>query len=246
MKHPLLPDNPLLSLGAGPSLPALPARFRLCVWNCHKGKHAQWKNDFLNLCAQNDLFLAQEIRLDAPAAQTLEQSGLNWNAAVSFLSPRGKIPTGIAAGCRTPAQHILFNAEIREPLIRTPKLTMRLVYPLAGTRLLVINLHAVNFTGLVLFEQTLRNAAHMLKNFEGPALVAGDFNVWSKKRTDALYRTAENLGLREVLFQPDKRTRYLRRPVDYIFTRGLRAVCACAAELDSSDHRPLCATLQLQ
>lgn len=245
MKNPLLPDTPLINTGPAPSLGRLPRTFRLAVWNWHKCKHADWKRDFLNLCAHSDLFLAQEARLSPACAEAVSQSGLNWNAAISFLSPRARIPTGIAAGCRAPATDIVFNASVCEPLLHIPKMTMRLLYPLENTRLLVINLHAINFTGIGPFKRTLQNASDLLARFDGPVIVAGDFNVWSRKRHEELILTAQKLGLREITFAPDLRTRYFRRTVDYIFVRGLEAVESSVPAIDSSDHRPLTAALRL-
>lgn len=245
MKNPFLPAQPLLSLGSAPSIKELPRQFRLCVWNLQKCKHADWRRDFLALCAQSDLFLAQEAKINPCASQAIAQSGLHWDAAISFLSPRAKIPTGVAAGCRAPAVDIVFNASVREPLLRIPKMTMRLVYPMEGTRLLAVNLHAVNFTGLTPFKRNLQNAADLLASFDGPVIVAGDFNVWNAKRAQELLRVARQLGLKEVLFNPDRRTRYLRRTVDYIFTRGLETVSSDIPPLFSSDHRPLTAVLRL-
>ena len=196
MKNPLLPDTPLINTGPAPSLGRLPRTFRLAVWNWHKCKHADWKRDFLNLCAHSDLFLAQEARLSPACAEAVSQSGLNWNAAISFLSPRARIPTGIAAGCRAPATDIVFNASVCEPLLHIPKMTMRLLYPLENTRLLVINLHAINLTGFGPFKRTLQNASDLLARSDGPVSVAGDFNVWSRKRHEDLILTTQKLGLR--------------------------------------------------
>lgn len=245
MKNPLLPNTPLIHTGPAPSLERLPRIFRLSVWNLHKCKHADWQRDFLDLCGRSDLFLTQETRLDPACTQAVAQSGLNWNAAISFLTPRGKTPTGIAAGCRAPATDILFNASVCEPLLHIPKMIMRLVYPLENTRLLAINLHAINFTGIGPFKRTLQNTAELLAHFDGPVVVAGDFNVWNRKRHEEMLHTAQKLGLMEVVFAPDLRTRYWRRTLDYIFVRGLEVVASAVPDLASSDHRPLTAVLRL-
>ena len=246
MKSFFLPDTPLIECGSAPSLQALPDIFRLTVWNWHKCKHPNWQKDFLNLSAQSDLFLAQEVQLSPACRQAAVQSGLQWHAAISFLSPRHKIPTGIAAGCRAAAKQILFDASAIEPLLRIPKMTMWLVYPLSnGGQLLAVNLHAVNFSGLSSFKYHLQQAARRVYEFEGPVIVAGDFNVWSEKRRGEMFSMAQALGLKEVSFLPDLRTRYLHRTVDYIFTRGLAPLAARVIELDSSDHRPLQAKLQV-
>ncbi len=245
MKNFLLSDIPLLETGPAPSLKTLPRQFRLSVWNFQKEKQPLWRQDFLSLCERSDLFLAQETRLDAACTQAVEQSGLHWHAAISFLSPWGKYPTGIAAGCRAPAQEIAFDASVREPFLTIPKMAMRLIYPLQNTQLLVVNVHAVNFTGISSFKQHLEKTARLVESFPGPVIIAGDFNTWNQNRHAELLHMAQLLGLQEVLFRPDLRTRYLRRTVDYIFIRGLEAASSCVADIDSSDHRPLSATLRL-
>ncbi len=245
MKNLLLPEVPLLEAGPAPSLQTLPRQFRLSVWNFQKEKQPLWRQDFLSLCEQSDLFLAQETRLNMACTQAVEQSGLHWHAAISFLSPWGKYPTGIAAGCRAPAQEIAFDASAKEPFLTIPKMSMRLVYPLQQTQLLVINIHAVNFSSISPFKHHLEKAASLVASFPGPVIVAGDFNAWNQKRHTELLHMAERLELKEVLFQPDLRTRYLHRTVDYIFVRGLQTVSSAVLELASSDHRPLTAVLRL-
>ena len=86
-----------------------------------------------------------------------------------FCHRAAKIPTGIAArAAARRAADILFNASVCEPLLHIPKMTMRLIYPLADTRLLVVNLHAINFTGIGPFK---RNSAKRRRTAE-PALTA--------------------------------------------------------------------------
>ncbi len=245
MKHPLLPDLPLMEDGAEPSCEVLPRKIRLCVWNCHKGKHTEWTRDFLALAQQSDLFLTQEIRLTQGTVNALAQSSQHWHAAISFLSLRRKIPTGIAVGCRAPAEEIVCKSAAAEPFIKIPKMSMRMIYPMADTKLLVVNLHAINFTGLKPFKQILQNTASWLNEWLGPVIIAGDFNIWNAKRQAELYQMAEMLKLKEVSFSPDTRTRFLGKPVDCIFTRGLKVESAAVADITSSDHRPLVATLKL-
>lgn len=246
MRNFLLPDIPLLQAGPEPALSALPRQFRVSVWNFQKEKRPLWKPDFLALCARSDLFLAQETRLTPSCADAVLQSGLHWHAAVSFLSARHQFPTGIAIGCRAPAQEVAYDASVHEPLFFIPKMLMRAVYPMAHTRLLVINVHAVNFSGLAPFKRHLERTARLAAAFPGPVLVAGDFNTWSQKRHDQLLLLAQRLGLQETPFQPDLRTRYLRHTVDYIFTRGLDTVSSSVETMQSSDHRPLTAVFRLR
>ena len=245
MIHPLRTPRTLLVVGQAGTDPALPQPFRVCSWNWHKCTHPHWAQDFTALCRQCDLFLAQEARLSPSTCQLLAQSNMQWNAAISFLSPVKHIPTGLAAGCRVAAQEITCQSGAREPIVRIPKMMMKLMYPLAKAQLLVLHLHAINFTGTAPFELTLQKAAQFIAPFQGPVLLAGDFNTWSQKRIDLLRQLAAKLQLQEVLFSPDLRTRYLKHPVDYLFTRGLDTLNAKVLTLSSSDHHPLLATFRL-
>lgn len=245
MLYKKLPEGEVLISRGNATRSALPKRFNVCVWNFQKCKGAQWARDFGELAAKTDLFLAQEVMFSPCAESALSAAPLYWTAAISFLTLRGHIPVGIAAGCVTRPEAVAFNASVREPLLKTPKMTMSAVYPLAHTRLLVINIHAINFTGLKAFEQNLQNAEKLLGKFDGPVLIAGDFNVWSTRRLNRLRELALKLQLEEVDFTPDLRTRYLRKTVDYIFVRGLHIRSAQVPDVRSSDHRPLLAELEL-
>lgn len=240
-----LPEGQILVSRGKARHTALPNRFELCVWNFQKCKHADWVRDFTALAAKSDLFLAQEVMFRPYVQTAIENAPLHWTAAISFLTWRGKIPVGIAVGSTVRPLAVSFDASVREPILKTPKMTMSLLLPLAKTELLVLNMHAINFTRLKTFDANIANAERLLGKFEGPILLAGDFNVWSKKRLETLRALAARLNLQEVAFTPDLRTRYLRKPVDYIFVRGLKVCQAYVPDLHSSDHRPLWAELEL-
>lgn len=225
---------------------ALGTRFNLCVWNWHKSKDPGWEKEFLALCKKADLFAAQEAVFSPETVRLLNRSPFHWSGAVSFLSPRNRIPTGIATGCTVRSIQTAYKAEIAEPFFKMPKMTMSSLYPLEnGSYLLLLNMHAINFKGNKAFEQNLAHAETLLEQFDGPVIAAGDFNAWSGTRTRLLAQAAKRLGLEEVRFTPDLRTRYLRRPVDFIFTRGLEVTFSRVMETSASDHNPLLAGFRL-
>ena len=124
-------------------------------------------------------------------------------------------------------------------------MTLSTLIPLQHSApLLVINIHAINFTGLKPFESNLRRAAELLLDFDGPVLLGGDFNSWNARRRRLLQSTARAAGLTEVVFDPDRRTRCLGRPVDYLFVRGLKVLAAGVRATEGSDHNPLLARLE--
>lgn len=238
-------DHILISKGKA-QMPCLPKRFSVCVWNLHKCKARRWKEEFAQYCRQNDLFLTQEMMFLPEKESCFSSEGLEWTAAISFLSFLRRAPVGIATGCRAPVIRADFRANVFEPFVQTPKMTLSTLYPTVQGPLLVVNLHAINFTGLKSFSRHMTAAAELLNGFNGPALVAGDFNVWSQKRLNAMRQTAQALHLQEIQFLPDERARFFGKKLDFLFTRGLNVLQAQTQISHASDHNPLTAVLELQ
>lgn len=108
----------------------------------------------------------------------------------------------------------------REPLLRLAKSSLVTVYALQnGQRLMVINIHAVNFSfGVEVYTKQLAAIGEQLIHHQGPAIMAGDFNAWSQQRINALNRFAIRMGLQEVCFVDDQRRKAFGRPLDFVFT----------------------------
>lgn len=177
--------------------------------------------------------------------KTLENSGLYWTTAVSFLSPAKHYPAGVSTGCKAAPVEVIYNNTVKEPLLKTPKVTLAALFKTKESELLVINVHAINFTGMKSFQKNIEQARSIILAFRGPIIIAGDFNTWNVKRLAAIKHLASHLNLDETLLYPDLRTKYFRKPVDYIFTRGLKLLRAHAIDLKSSDHNPLCAEFEI-
>ncbi|MFA6584674.1 MAG: endonuclease/exonuclease/phosphatase family protein [Elusimicrobiaceae bacterium] len=231
-----------------PERKRLPRSLRVTVWNNHKCRHGDWERDFLLLREKSDIMLMQEILLTPAVEAMLFKSGLRWDIATSFFTLRTGHAAGIATGSLAIPEKVFFRAETAEPIVKTPKMLLGAVYAMPGvkTGVMVINIHGINFTGTRVFARQMESAARALADFPGPVIAGGDFNSWSKKRKTLMYSIARETGLTEVPFHPDCRSRHLRHPVDHIFTRGFRLVSSAArGEIESSDHKPICATLEL-
>lgn len=225
---------------------ALPCEFTVCAWNWQKSKQHGWEQEFTALAEVTDLFLAQEVRLSPSVTALLQKTSLHWTHAASFFSLKENHPVGVATGACTEPEKIWFRHGAHEPLLKMPKMTLGTLLPFEnGQKLLAVNVHAINFTGLKPFEQNLARAAELLAGFAGPVILGGDFNAWSQKRRNLLEDMAHAARLTEVAFVPDTRTRCLGRKVDYLFTRGLQTLAAGVRETDASDHNPLLARLRL-
>ncbi|GHY80674.1 hypothetical protein VCSRO169_1785 [Vibrio cholerae] len=132
--------------------------------------------------------------------------------------------------------------------MRLPKSAIYARYRLSdGQELVVVNLHAVNFTyGTQEYRQQLTALLDELRDFTGPVIVAGDFNSWSEARMALLSTQLASVGLQEVRFSPDNRTTFINGlPLDHVFYRGLQLEKAEAPISDASDHNPLLVRFRL-
>jgi len=121
-------------------------------------------------------------------------------------------------------------------------------YPLHmnGARLLVINLHAINFSlGLESYRAQLADLGNLLQQHTGPAIMAGDFNTWTARRQALVSELAALYGLAPAKFEPDFRRSALGNPLDHVYLRGFVVEAARTESVQSSDHNPLLLTLLL-
>ncbi|MEQ9561307.1 MAG: hypothetical protein RLN69_02210, partial [Woeseiaceae bacterium] len=112
--------------------------------------------------------------------------------------------------------------------------------------LLVVNIHAVNFSmGLGAFQGQFDQVRDVLETHDGPIILSGDFNTWRKKRTEFVDTLALDLGLVALEFPEDHRVTRFGRHLDHIYVRGLSSIESTTAVVDSSDHNPMSVTLRM-
>ena len=217
-----------------------PSRIRVLNWNIQKQSNPRWRQDLEGFCGDLNLALFQEVRLEDSFLACFE-SGWTHSFAQGW-STRNRL-TGVAT--LASAGHLSHSPLVaREPLLRTPKATNITTYALEGSdeTLLVINLHAVNFSlGTYAYQQQLKGIAAVLEEHSGPVIFAGDFNTWHPRRERLIREVACAYAMEEVLFDEDHRTRVFGNCLDYIFTRGLETTEALIRKVDSSDHNPMLA-----
>jgi len=222
-----------------------PRAIRVVTWNLHKQDDAGWERDLTAFVAGSDLVLLQEATLSAPLRNILDDAGLRWVMASSFIY--GDVDIGVLTATRaTPVASCTERA--MEPLLRIPKSAVISWFALAGTttRLAVVNIHAINFSLLLgAYHAQFAAIAQALASHSGPIVFAGDFNTWTDARVESVRETADALGLREIPFEKDQRTIFLGHQLDHMMVRGLDVVEAAAIPVKSSDHNPVRVTLKL-
>lgn len=216
-----------------------PTGFRLMSWNVHKAEDKDWPQDFARLSRRQDLILIQEAHLTPLFRSVLKDSRYHWAMARAF-DYKGAETGVLTAGRVEPSAACV--ARISEPLIRLPKSSLLTRYRLENTggELWVANIHGVNFTlGTGQFRHQLESLADVLVKHPGPMILAGDFNNWTKSRSDILHRITRRLRLEPLALAEDKRSRHLGSPVDLVFYRGVKVIQADSVEVSSSDHNPI-------
>ena len=222
-----------------------PARIRVLSWNIQKSSNSGWEQDLRQLAFPSDLILLQEARLQADLMPVLENQSFGTFAPgyTTDTQDTGVMTLStIGANSHCSLQH-------QEPWLRTPKATSVSYYKIDHnlTSLLVVNLHAVNFTFTAAsLAAQLGDIASLIENHAGPVVYGGDFNTWSDARKEALNHSIAGLKLQKVGFTEDKRIRVLGNALDHLLVRGLQVLESQTYPVSSSDHNPISVTLALE
>jgi len=222
-----------------------PDAIRLLTWNVHKQDDPGWDRDLTRFAAANDVLLLQEAVLRPGLRSIIEDAGMRWVMASSFIYSDADI--GVVTGSRK-VPLASCTQRVVEPLIRIPKSGVISWFRLAGRddTLAVVNVHAINFA-LTLggYRAQLDALGAALADHPGPIIFAGDLNTWTDARNEAMRAVAQRLGMTEIEFKEDKRTLFLGKQLDHIYMRGLELVEAEAIPVESSDHNPVRATFRV-
>ena len=228
--------------GGAPALD--PAALRIVSWNLHKQDDAGWESDLMRFIGGADVVLLQEAVLRDDLRALLAGRGLRYTMASAFIYR--DVDHGVVTAAAVPPLAVCAERAV-EPLFGIPKTGLIAWYALAGRTetLAVVNVHAINFSLVVApYERQFDALARVLAAHRGPIVFAGDFNTWCEARLNVLRAAAESLGLHEIAFEPDLRSRFFGQQVDHVMVRGLKPMAATTAEVTSSDHNPVTITLR--
>jgi len=237
----ILPPGSFASIGQ-----ALPAgvplsqdeKIRVLVWNIFKQQRAEWLSVLQSFGKDAHLVLLQEAQTTPELVSFATSNYLAADQVPAFVLPQH--PSGVMT---LSSAHPVYCCPLRErePILRLAKSALVTVYPLPDSRnLMVVNVHAVNFSlGVDVYSKQLLPIGDQIGRHDGPVIMAGDFNAWSRPRMNALYRFAREMALRQVRFTDDNRSRAFGRPLDFVFYRGLNVDEASVLVTRASDHNPL-------
>lgn len=219
---------------------------RLSVWNLYKQQSQGWQHELSRLTQRADLILLQEASL----TQELQKFIIDNRYSAELVRAFDVFDTsaGVLNLALQSAKKVCAHTAI-EPWLRLPKSALLSAYPLSNKEtLMVVNIHAINFTiGTEDYKNQIRKLSTQVMEHKGPLIIAGDFNTWSEARLAALLEQMSALEMKEVLFEPDERMRFITGfALDHIYYRGLDIKEAHSKQSNASDHNPLQAIFTLK
>jgi len=224
---------------------------RCLVWNIHKARRTNWRNDFSELCKDRDLVLLQEAVTNAPTDSVFDLCDrYEWLMAGSHQHPLSSVITGVKTGCTAGAiSREVHRSNFSEPVVKTQKLLLETHYSLANSNstLMVLNMHAINFVSVAKYVDQLGQLSLVLSAHNGPVILAGDFNTWNPERLTRFKSVAGSAGLSEASMTRRSKLQHLHQHLDHVYYRGLslRSV-ESLQHISSSDHAPITATFCLE
>jgi len=240
----------------------VPESIIIVSWNAQKGQSAQFKTDLSRLVIGDrpDFVFLQEARADLLETKRI---GGYFASSWSYPWPDGKTIGLLTLSYVPPVRIQPVPSKHKEFFITAPKLSLVTEYPLAnGQRLLAINVHLLAFErwGTTGIGSQLEDLTAVMEEHAGPIILVGDFNTWSHTRLALVQEVADRLNLTEVAgFPPgrktaDKEASFLNwlfgtdeeLPLDRVYYRGFTHHSAKVLPYDSSDHRAIQVTLDLE
>ncbi len=220
---------------------SVPDTFGILCWNVHKNntKQSRFKTYLKILEESFDFMLFQEANFRDDEDFTLPHFAFD---AAANLQVRDTFYGVLTASRVESTTAKAYLSEGKESLIGTHKSSLITSYTFEDKeRLLILNVHAINFRENQRFNKELEKFSQLLETQKGPMIVAGDFNTWNKKRLEKLHELREKLGLKMVKFDNDGYIKsFMGNNLDFIFYRELELVKSSIDQSHGlSDHNPL-------
>ncbi len=214
----------------------LPLSFSVLVWNVHKLPFTTLKHCTPALNA--DILLLQEACLSVKGDDT---PAFPW-----IISPnlrRKQVHFGVLSASRYAFDPLHRYLTRHREHWRIRKSALLTAHPLQnGETLWVLNVHMLLTISRRTLAQELQQLSTLVSAHQGPLIVAGDFNTWSRARLMLWRRWARHHHLH---WPTPENAHFIKahrnHPLDHLLYRGLRLQGLRALPSACSDHNPLLA-----
>ncbi len=224
------------------------SEFSLLIWNVHKENQTQkFQNIFheLMLSYSIDFLLFQEIRYSKRSSFILKE----YSYVLASNIETSKDIFGVLTASKVSFKKIERQKTSQKELgFLTHKSLLITQHPLPNEKsLCIVNIHSINFVSLKVFTQELKRLCNLLINFNGPLIIAGDFNTWSSGRMKEIENFKNKLFLKYTDIQEKHHIKHtFAKPLDHLFYRGLELIQAKAIDTAQvSDHNPIYANFKV-
>ena len=241
-------EKPIVHTFKNPNTPLtkgkdqVPQKVSLLVWNIHKGESIKNKKLPFSLNAYDFVFIQENMW-----RWSLE--GLPFNGHHYFI-PTFSIDndkTGVSLLSQYEAKRFMgLHSNYYEPFIISPKSYLVLEFD----RIALINVHALNFVTFEEWKAEIDRISEKAKKYiedKSGLIIAGDFNTWNEERFNYLRTKFTNIGLQEITYKKDLRTKTFGFPIDYVFSHGFRLRDSNVFAVEEfSDHNALEVVLEIK
>ena len=220
----------------------LPETFTLMNWNVHKNNDDSKFIGYLKGQVKQkkiDILMFQEATFKDAAL--FELADFSYNAAAN-LEVNKKFYGVLTASTVGSLYANAYLSEGQEAFIGPHKSMLLSSYMFKDqSKLLLLNIHAINFRENTRYHKELERFFDFIELYDGPLVIAGDFNAWNKRRYEKLHENANKLNLKMVTFTQASHVKsFAGNPLDYIFYKGLDLIESSVEKAEQySDHNPL-------
>ena len=224
----------------------VPNEFSVLCWNVHKNNDTFSFSNYIEEFSKKkpvDFYLFQEA--DFKHNTELNLPSLTFNAAANLEKGPAFYGVLTASKCKTTYSKPFLSHG--KELVFGPRKSLLLTRHAFedDSPLLILNLHAINFRENRHYYKEIDNISHIIVEYDGAMIIAGDFNSWSDGRQAIVRHFADALAADSVQFSVDLRTTFFEHVLDHIFYRGLEPVEAVVEQVTTSDHNPMRVTFRL-
>lgn len=137
----------------------------------------------------------------------------------------------------------------RESVINTHKASLITHLNINNTKVVVVNIHAINFKSNKVYEYEFEKIKEFIspEKYKYPIIIAGDFNTWNRRRVKLIKDFCREFNFKVAFLDEPKLIKsFQNNHLDFVLYRGLNLDKACVLDCKRiSDHNPIIAKFSI-